>query len=211
VRRQPDDQVQVAGRGALAALPALAGQPDPLPVDHPGRDVHLVAAPVEGDPPTAAPVRLLHRQDQLGLLVGAGHRPPAAPGPAAEHAAQQVFQVDVVAAGAVELGAARWTTPGGATRPRAGAGPGPGPVLRVDVRRHLPEVRPERVVAAPGVRVGQDVVRLRDLLEPVLGARILVHVRVVGTGELAVGALDLLLRGGSRHPEGLVEIVASGH
>jgi len=77
VRRQPDDQVQVAGRGALAALPALAGQPDPLPVDHPGRDVHLVAAPVEGDPPTAAPVRLLHRQDQLGLLVGAGHRPPA--------------------------------------------------------------------------------------------------------------------------------------
>ncbi len=34
VRGDPDDEVEVASRGAVAAVAALAGQPDPLAVGH---------------------------------------------------------------------------------------------------------------------------------------------------------------------------------
>ena len=50
---------------------------------------------------------------------------------------------------------------------------------------------PERVVARPPLGIGQDLVRLVDLLEALLGRRIGVDVRVPLLGQLAEGALDL--------------------
>ena len=103
----------------------------------------------------------------------------------------------------------RGATSGAARRPPAGPpGPGAGPGL-LGPLRDLPEVGPEAVVAGTGVGVGQHVVRLVDLLEPLLGGRVLVHVRVVAAGQLAVGPLDLVGVGGARDPEDLV--VVTGH
>ena len=51
------------------------------------------------------------------------------------------------------------------------------------------------VVCAAGLRVGEDLVGLRELLEALLGAGVVVvDVRVVVAGETAVGLLDLRLR-----------------
>src|SRR4029450_10518830 len=91
---------RAARPGPPGPPPPLAGQADPLAVDHPGRDGDLVAAlpvrPGPADPAPAAPVGLFDGQLELGLLVGPGHRPgrPAAP----KQAAEQVLQVDVVEA-----------------------------------------------------------------------------------------------------------------
>jgi hypothetical protein len=45
-----------------------------------------------------------------------------------------------------------------------------------------------------------------DVLEPVLGAGFLVHVRVVAAGELTVGPLDVLRTGVARDAEYLVVV-----
>ena len=80
--------------------------------------------------------------------------------------------------------------PAGARRARAsrrrgsGAGAAAPERLRVHVLGHLPEVRAEGVVAAPGLRIGQHVVGLGDVLEPVLGSGILVDVGVVSRASL---------------------------
>ena len=50
---------------------------------------------------------------------------------------------------------------------------------------------PEHVVALAALRVGQDLVGLVDLLEPLVRRRVRVDVRVPLLGELAEGALDL--------------------
>ena len=84
-------------------------------------------------------------------------------------------------------------------------------VSGIDVLGNLAEVAPEGVVPAPRLRIGQDVVGLGDVLEPVLGPRVVVDVRVVGAGQLAVGALDVLLAGVPRHAQDLVEVLAVGH
>ena len=69
---------------------------------------------------------------------------------------------------------------------------------------------PERVVALALVGVGEDLVGLVDLLEARLGLRVaLVDVGVVLARQLAVGGLDLLGRGGLRHPEDLVVVLES--
>ena len=86
--------------------------------------------------------------------------------------------------------------------PAAAAGLRPCPGLRVDVLGHLAEVVAEGVVAAARLRVGQHVVRLVDLLEPLLGAGVLVDVGVVGAGQLAVGLLDLVGRRVAARPRG---------
>ena len=80
--------------------------------------------------------------------------------------------------------------------------------LGIHVLGHLPEVRAEGVVTAPGLRIGQHVVRLGDFLEPILGSGIFVDVGMVLAGQLAVGLLDLVLGRGPRHVQNLVEITA---
>src|SRR5204863_8374804 len=60
------------------------------------------------------------------------------------------------------------------------------------------------------VRVADDVVGRLDLLEALLGRVVVrVAVGVVLAGELAVGPLDLVLRGLLVHPEGLVWVLHS--
>ena len=84
-------------RLAADALPALAREADPLAVDGPRRDRDVVAArttgPRERDLPTSAAVRVLDRELDLGLLVGAADRTTSAPAP--EQAPEQVLEVDV--------------------------------------------------------------------------------------------------------------------
>src|SRR5690606_35624312 len=119
---EPADRVEVAGRAAVEAGPALPGEPDALAVRHPCRDRHRERAragrAVEGDRTPPAPVRLLDGEHELGLLVGARDRAVRAP---AEDVAEQVLQVDVdpEPAEAERAAAARPPPPGPA------AGPGP--------------------------------------------------------------------------------------
>src|SRR5262249_7632526 len=89
------------------------------------------------------------------------------------------------------------------------AGPPAPERLGIHVLGHLPEIRAEGVVTAPGLRIGQHVVRLGDLLEPILGSGIFVDVGMVLAGQLAVGLLDLVLGRGPRHAQNLVELTAS--
>jgi hypothetical protein len=64
------------------------------------------------------------------------------------------------------------------------------------------------VVLLALVLVGQDRVRLLDLLEALLGGRVIgVRVGVVLTRKLAVGLLDLLLRGPLLDAQGVVVVV----
>ena len=65
------------------------------------------------------------------------------------------------------------------------------------------------VVGAALLRVAEHLVGARDVLEPVLGRGVVARdVRVVLTGELAVGLLDLLGRRVARDTEDLVVVVA---
>src|SRR6185436_1230993 len=117
----------------------------------------------ELDLPLGALDRVLEGDPQVVAQVGAGLR-AAAPGRAGCLAAAEERVEDVgEAAEALEPGA------GGAIDARLAEG----------------------VVPLPTIRVGQDLVRLVDLLEPLLGGRFIVHVRVPLLGELAEGALDL--------------------
>src|SRR5439155_13791870 len=91
---------------------------------------------------------------------------------------------------------------------------GPVPVLararRVETR--LEPLEPELVVEPALVGVGEDVVRERDLLEPLLGLLVpRVQVRVILAGELAVRLLDVLGLGVFRDTEDGVEILRVRH
>src|SRR5690606_27503084 len=85
--------------------------------------------------------------------------------------------------------------------------PGP-PLVRVHVLGYLPELLAEGVVPAAGLRVGQDVVRLGDLLEPLGRGGVGVEVGMVGAGQAPVRPLDVLLGRGTRYAEHLVEVPA---
>src|SRR3989449_320716 len=65
----------------------------------------------------------------------------------------------------------------------------------------------DRVVALALLGIGEDLVRLVDLLEALLGARVLVDVRVVLARELPVGLLDVVGRGVLRNAKGLVVVL----
>src|SRR5215475_13472220 len=64
VRRSLDDQVQIARLCSVAALAALASEPDPLSFRHTCRDGHLQRAcplqALDGDGPAATAVSLIH-------------------------------------------------------------------------------------------------------------------------------------------------------
>ena len=88
--------------GATAdARAALPGEPDPLTVAHPARDVDLDAAPVAQRQPALAPARgFLQPQVEHGLVVRPAHRELLNPRPAptrapsaAEHSLEQVAEI----------------------------------------------------------------------------------------------------------------------
>src|SRR5579862_344242 len=61
-----------------------------------------------------------------------------------------------------------------------------------EARRRVADVgRAEQVIALPALGVGQDLVGLVDLLEPLLGSRVLVHVRMPLLGEAPERLLDV--------------------
>jgi hypothetical protein len=186
VRRDPHDEIEVAVTRPVAAATALPGQPDPLAVRYPGRhrDFQGPARAFAGqrDGPARAPVGLFDGELELGLLVGAGDRSPAPPGPAAEDAAQELLEIYVATGAETVASPEAAAAEAAAGLASAGAGSAAPPLVWVDILGNLPEVGPEGVVAAPCLRVGQGVVGLRDLLEPVLGRRVGVDVRVVGAG-----------------------------
>jgi hypothetical protein len=82
----------------------------------------------------------------------------------------------------------------------------PGEPSRAEVR--LDPGEPELVVAAPLLGVGEDLVRLGDLLELLLGRfRVLLRdVGVVLSREATVGRLDLVRRSGLRYAQDFVVI-----
>src|SRR5205823_8982784 len=69
------------------------------------------------------------------------------------------------------------------------------------------KARAERVVGRALFLVAQRLVGFRDLLELLLGVRLLGDVRVVLARELAVGLLDLVVRGPARDAERLVVVL----
>ena len=184
MRRDPHDEIQVTVTRPVAAAATLPGQPDPLAVRHPGwdRDVEGPASAVaagQRDGPAAAVVGLLDGELDLGFLVGARDRPKAPPGPepaatAAEDTAQKIVNVDVAAAAEAAAVEVEPAGPGAATGPAASASgassapPGCAATSPGLVLGNLAEVAPEGVVTAPRLRIGEDVVGLRDFLEPVL-------------------------------------------
>src|SRR4051794_24245324 len=192
-------QEEVARGAAADARPALAGEPDALAVADAARDVDLEVAPVaEREAPPPAARGLLERELELGLLVAAAHREPveaaaapaaAAPSAAAEQALEEVVDVAVAEldADVVEAAAPVEALVPAAARRTAGGSPG---ALRL--LRGAP-VLAEAVVLGALLGVAEDVVGLGDLLEAVLGARLLVDVRVVLAGEPPVGPADLVL------------------
>jgi len=66
------------------------------------------------------------------------------------------------------------------------------------------------VVALPSLRVGQDLVGVVDLLEPLLGLRLRVDIGVPLLGELAEGALDISVARAALDAEHLVEVAFRG-
>jgi hypothetical protein len=110
--------VETVAPSLRRALAALARQPDPLPVGHPGGDVDVVAPRTLGArqrdraPPT--PVCLFDGQDELGFLIRPADRTPSAALPS-EDAAQQIVEVDAFTAGGepllVDAGTARPARP----------------------------------------------------------------------------------------------------
>ena len=86
---------------------------------------------------------------------------------------------------------------------------------RAEAGRSLPRARAAEGVAAQVVHltlvgVGQHLVGLRDLLEPLLGRGVRIDVGMEFAGKPAVGLLDLFLTGVTAHPEGGV-VVAVCH
>jgi hypothetical protein len=71
--------------------------------------------------------------------------------------------------------------------------------------------RAERVVARALLGIRQDLVRAADLLEPLLGRGVTVHVGMVLAGEPAVRLLDVVLRRVAPDAEDLVEVASGAH
>src|SRR5690554_2615994 len=139
--------------------------------------------------------RLLERDGQVGTGVGAADRYGGPSGSAGEDVAEsaqppeevaQVLDADLLAAESAE-------SSGSARRPTSEP--------RGDETTDL-------VVLLPLLRIREHRIRLRDGLEPLLGFRVTrVGVRVEFLGELAIGALDLVLAGIGRHLQDGVEVL----
>ena len=131
------------------------------------------------------------RRLQVAAALGHGLRAHAAAAPAArgvEDPGQDVRE-------GAEVG------PGGAAAGGSAAAERPGPA----------EDAAAAVVALALLRIAEHVVGLGDLLEALLGAGVLVRVRVVLARELAVGLLDLVLRGLAVDAQRLVVVARARH
>jgi len=110
------------------------------------------------------------RADVVALHGGAGAAARAAA--AAEKAAENIAEVaEIAESGPAERAAAR---------------------IRVEIRVDTREA--VLIVARALIRIGEHLVGLVDLLEFFFRARIVVHVRMILRGKLAVGALDIGVR-----------------
>src|SRR6266540_2244499 len=210
VGRDVHDDVQITGRSARGSRLAAAREPDPGPVPHARRDLHLEAArrPDAARPPAGGTWRgpldahwdrgpthgVVEGDSDLRLEVGAACGRPLPPAPSGEHAEQVPQVADVTETDVLE--------PDPSTGSRAApTGEAAAPEARGS---HAPDL----VVLLALVLVAHDVVGRRDLLEPLLGGLVSgVGVRVVLLRELAVRLLDLRLRRVLRHAEHLVVVL----
>ena len=179
----------------------MSGHPDPLPVAYAARDVDLDRAPVaQRQPPLASPGGFLEPQIEHRLVVAAAHRealearPSGWPARTAEDALEEVAEV-----AAAELDA-HIAKPVSGVEPLTEAG-GTRNVLSG------PPVGAEAVVSLSLLGVAQHLVGLGDLLEAVLGAGLLVDVRVVAAGEPPVRLSDLVFAGVPGDLERLVVVL----
>ena len=109
--------------------------------------------------------------------------------------------------------ARRVEDPGQDVREGAEVGPGapPPPAAPPPNGPGAAEDAAAAVVALALLGIAEDVVGLGDLLEALLGAGVLVRVRVVLARELAVGLLDLVLRGLAVDAQRLVVVTRARH
>src|SRR5204863_61793 len=202
---------------AALALARVAGVLHDLAValaPRASRDVDHLAQHRLADAPDLAPAVALRAGDRLR----AGLRAVAA----ARLAARKDRELDLLGRaedGLLERDPEVVAEVGAGRRPAASTGPGRGGAEeRVEdvgeaareAARALGADGAEHVVALPALRVGQDLVRLVDLLEPRGRRGILVDVRVPALGEPPVRLLDVGVGGGPLDAEGLV-VVADGH
>ena len=207
-----DQQVAAAGRAGRA----LAAGTDLLAVADALRDLHLDRLAVraaqghrgaldraaEGDRGGGGAVRALRgaRPRVAGVTEAAGAEAAGLAGGAAEHPAEQVRQVGPGLRGAGAAPAAEHAAEDVLEAAAAGTARGGEPGAAAH--------RADRVVLLALLGVAQDGVRLRDLLELLLGRLVPgVLVRVVGAGELAVGLLHVRIGGVLGHPQGRVEVL----
>jgi len=146
-------------------------------------------APPAPDPPPAKNAR----KKSLKAANVAGSASTSAASSGAE--AAEVFQVDPPRLPADAAGSAAEATPIGRSTAKAG------PVVRLPVGAEL-------VVLLSFRRVGQDGMRLVDVLEPPLGGHVIgVAIRMELAREAAVGLLDLGLRRRLRHAQERVVVL----
>ena len=112
-----DPEVEVAGRPAVATRCALSGQPNQLAVAHSGGKVDVDLTVVERQPAASSLQRVLQRQLEQRLAVGASQRPAGAPPRAAAEPASEQPLEQVVAE--LRPGRRRRRTPGGRRTPRS--------------------------------------------------------------------------------------------
>ncbi len=173
MRLQHDPQEQIAGRTTIAPLAPLSRQADELAVTDASREVDIDLTAVQRQPPPAAGQCVLERQFEERLAVVAAQGPAGAAGSRPEQRLEQV--VAKLHAGAI-------------AEPLVGE-----EVLEALVRRLVLRFTPtgaEAVVTRTLLGVRQNLVRLAELLEALLGVAVGVQVRVVLARQLAVGAPD---------------------
>src|SRR4029453_6965668 len=211
--RDPNDQIQVARLPSIGTTSALSMQPDPLPIHHSSRDVEVKSArtvrAAYGQGALRSVVGLFDGDLCFDLLIGAGNWAPIGPATATENAAEQVLEVDVL----FDIGISNatcgpaWSARSWTSGPCTCVGSCLAPRFGVHVGWHATEVFTKCVVPLTEIRIGEHVVRLRNLLESCLGRGVFVDVRVMGPSQLPVGALDLGLVGVPGNTEDLVEVL----
>ena len=196
MRLERDLQIEIARRAAVHSRSALAAKPQPLPVDRAFRDARAQALAVELELALGATRRFFQRDAHRRLEVLARDRhaaaeAAAAAGGAAEdaHLLEEVREIDVahvlLAAGAEAVE----------------------PVGRRAEILAGTKARAERVVGGALFLVAQRLVGLRDLLELLLGVRLLGDVRVVLAREAPVSLLDLVVARAPLDAEDLVIVL----
>src|SRR5690606_26237151 len=232
-RHRHDDLPLLADLAAATADPARLARHLPAAIARGTRPLHCKAALAERDraraPAFAARLRPRARRvpgaAARGALLGDGHadrQPPAtrrhrernlddvldvapalrrAPPPAPRTLAEVEDRAEQIAQATEVQVLGRRTEPA-ARAPRVRARPAePEP----GERPHLAEL----IVLLPLLRVGEDRIRLPDLLEALRRTRVVpVRVRMVLLGELAIRPLDLLGRSALRHAQDLIVILA---